>query len=255
MEEHNIHHGEHHTTHSDVHTAAKPSRFTLSLPSAIVIAGVLIAGAILIKSPNSANSAPNLAQNGQVPTAPQDIKLREVSNIDHVRGDLKTAKVVIVEYSDFECPFCQRFHSTMNQVMKEYSGKVAWVYRHFPLEFHTKSPKESEASECAASLGGNDAFWKFADRIFEISPTNNGLDPAELPKIAEFVGLDVQAFKKCLESGQFAERVASDLKEGAAAGVQGTPHSIIMTANGKKKIPLSGAQPIESVKQVIDSLL
>ena len=85
---------------------------------------------------------------------------------DHIRGSLD-ADIIIVEYSDFECPFCARFHPTMGQIVNEYDGKVAWVYRQFPLEqIHAKARPLAEGSECVAELGGNDAFWAYTDYVF-----------------------------------------------------------------------------------------
>ncbi len=106
-------------------------------------------------------------------------KMSPVTSADHIQGDIN-APVKVVEYSDLECPFCKRFHTTMQQVMKEYGkDKVAWVFRQFPLsQLHSKSPKEAEATECVAELGGNDAFWKFVDLINEVTPSNNALDKA-----------------------------------------------------------------------------
>lgn len=98
---------------------------------------------------------------------------------EHIKGN-PNAEVFVIEYSDPECPFCKRFHETMKSVMQEYgdTGKVAWVYRHFPLDaLHTKARKEAEAFECAAELGGNVKFWEYADKLFEITPSNDGLDP------------------------------------------------------------------------------
>lgn len=96
---------------------------------------------------------------------------------DYILGD-KNAEVIIYEYSDTECPFCKRFHATMHEIMSANQGKVAWVYRHFPLDsIHPKTRKEAEAVLCAGELGGNTAFWKYLDTIFEITPANNGLDP------------------------------------------------------------------------------
>lgn len=231
-----------------------PAKIELSVPMAIIIAGVIIAGAILVglrgNSPTTANApAPQVAQQ---PSENLDA-MNPVTSEDHIRGDAN-APVKIVEYSDTECPFCKRFHTTMQQVMDEYGkeGKVAWVYRHFPLDqLHPKARKEAEATECAAELGGNDKFWAYLDRLMEITPANNGLDPAELPKIAQYVGLDVAKFNTCLSSGKYAQKIEEHVQNAMATGGSGTPWSIVVGRDGKK-YPLSGAQPIASVKQLID---
>jgi len=170
----------------------QPQKQSISIPIAIVIAGALIGFSIYMSGKSASKPAvadPNVPQAGNVQMAP-------VSANDHILGN-PDAKIVIVEYSDTECPFCKRFHTTLKQIMKEYGAKgdVAWVYRSFPIpSLHPKAQKEAEALECAAELGGNTAFWKYTDRIYEITPANNGLDAAELPKIAEYAGLDVAAF-------------------------------------------------------------
>lgn len=86
---------------------------------------------------------------------------------DHVRGD-ETADIAIIEYSDFQCPFCQRVHSILRQVLEKNDGKIMWIYRHFPLsQIHPNARKLAEGSECVAELGGDDAFWKYTDKVFE----------------------------------------------------------------------------------------
>jgi protein-disulfide isomerase len=110
------------------------------------------------------------------------ITLDPVTEKDHITGNPQ-ADVVLIEYSDTECPFCKRFHETMIQVMAEYgaSGKVAWVYRHFPLDaLHSKARHEAEATECATELGGNEKFWAYLNKLEEITPSNNGLDASLL---------------------------------------------------------------------------
>ncbi|MDB5204060.1 MAG: oxidoreductase [Candidatus Taylorbacteria bacterium] len=108
--------------------------------------------------------------------------MKQVTAADHIMGDIN-APVKVVLYSDLECPFCKSFHSTMQQLMASSYGtnkQVAWVWRNFPLkQLHPKSPKESEGAECAAELGGNDAFWKFIDKVNEVTPSNNKLDEAQ----------------------------------------------------------------------------
>lgn len=183
------------------------------------------------------------------------INIKPVSTDDHIRGDVDTAQVIVVEFSDTECPFCKRFHPTMQQVVDDYDGKVAWVYRHFPLDsLHPKARKEAEATECAAELGGNEGFWAYIDRLFEVTPANNGLDPAQLPQIAQAVGLDVNEFQTCLDSGKYKDKIEAQYQDAVTSGGRGTPYSVVITRDGQK-IPMSGALPIAQVKALLNPLV
>lgn len=225
------------------------SKYTI--PAAIIVAGLLIAGAVYMKdrlpAPQTAND----------PT--KDVVIAPVSKNDHIMGN-PNADIVVVEYSDLECPFCKLFHETMHKIMDEYgkNGTVAWVYRNFPIQqLHPKALKEAEASECAAALGGNDAYWKFIDRVFAITPSNNGLDPTELPKIAKGIGLDQKQFSDCLNGGTYTERINNNVAAAIATIPQaelGTPYSYVLLKNGDH-YPIRGNQPYEVVKQVIDTIL
>jgi len=175
---------------------------------------------------------------------------------DHIRGN-PAAPVTLIEYSDFECPFCKSFHPTVKKLVDESNGQVRWVYRHFPLDqIHpVKARKEAAASECAAELGGNDAFWKFADRFYELTPSNNRTDiDTVLPQIAREIGLDAAKFASCLASGRHDRRVEEDLQNAFATGGRGTPWTIIVSKSGKM-YPLSGAQPYAAVKQLVELAL
>lgn len=225
-------------------TSKAPPAQNYAIPFAIVIAGLAIAGAIYFGDGRKT-----------VATAQPTGTVDPVTSSDHILGN-PNAKVVIVEYSDTECPYCKSFHPTLQRIMNEYGkdGKVAWVYRHFPLPFHTKAPHEAEATECANKLGGNTKFWEYINKVFDATPGNNGLDPAELPKIATAVGLDVTAFNKCLDGGEMKKIVDADLASGAKAGVSGTPYSIILV-NKKVSSSINGAQPYEAVNAQIEELL
>ena len=181
--------------------------------------------------------------------------MRPVSETrDHIRGN-PAAPVTMVEYADFECPFCKSFHATLKRIVNESSGQVRSVYRHFPIDqLHSKARMEAAASECAAELGGNDVFWRFADRFFELTPSNNRTDDAVVPKIAHEIGLDGARFASCLTSGRHDARVQEDQQNAVDTGGNGTPWSIVVTGSGKM-YPLSGAQPYSSVKQLIDLAL
>ncbi len=174
---------------------------------------------------------------------------------DHIRGNTD-APVTLIEYSDFECPFCKSFHSTVKKVVEGSQGRVKWVYRHFPVDqIHPKARKEAAASECAAESGGNEAFWKFVDRFFELTLSNNRTDiDTVLPQIARELGLDEAKFSSCLASGRHDERIEEDHQNAIASGGRGTPWSIIVSKSGKT-YALSGAQPYAAVKQLVDLAL
>ncbi len=252
----------------------------LSIPIAIVIAGGLIAGSVFYVNRNAGSTPP---PSGGVVAE----NIRGVQADDHTLGN-PDAPVVLVEFSDPECPFCKQFHQTLHRLMTDYgpSGDVVWVYRHFPLsQLHPKAPKEAEALECAAAQGGNEMFWKYTDLLYETTNSNNSLDdgiyntPANPPidpttgkpyytqheprsdtdagmlsDMAKELGLDVAAFEQCLADGTYADRIEKDWNEAVAAGGQGTPHSILIAPDGSQ-IPIEGSQSYEVVKGMIDSLL
>ena len=143
----------------------------------------------------------------------------------------------------------------MQKIVADYKGQVAWVYRHFPIDsLHSRARKEAEATECANEFGGNAVFWQYLDKIFELTPSNDGLDPAELPKIAETVGLDVTKFNVCLSSGKYKDLVESNYEDGIKAGVTGTPASVVMNIKTGKKTLLVGAESYDNVKRAIESI-
>jgi protein-disulfide isomerase len=158
------------------------------------------------------------------------------------RGDAK-APITIVEFSDYQCPFCGRAEESVKKVLENYKGKVRVVFRDFPLPFHDKAPKASEAAHCAGDQG---KYWEMHEKLFA---NQQALDVPQLKDHAKGIGLDAGKFDKCLDSGDKAKIVESSKKAGEEAGVSGTPAFFI---NGR---PLSGAQPYEKFKEVIDSEL
>ncbi|HVV39070.1 MAG TPA: thioredoxin domain-containing protein [Candidatus Paceibacterota bacterium] len=217
------------------------------LPITIVVAGLLIAGAVFLVGktsvPSNGGASTNVTARVYDPAT------------DHILGN-PNAAVKVVEYMDLECPHCKTFEGTLHQVMDFYgaSGNVAWVSRPFPLaSIHDRAPKEAEAAECAADQGGNTAYFKFIDKVFEVTPSNNGLDAAQLPVIAGQVGLDVNTFNACLSSGKFTKKVQDSYNEAIALGAQGTPFTLVMV--GTEAITLPGNQPYDSMRAAIDAVL
>lgn len=252
MDEHN---GEDTTTPVATTGARAMPGNSLAIPAAIVIGFALIAAAIFfsggIASPKEAATGDTLAQEEVPKTGP----IRPVDEKDHIRGN-PNAPIMIIEYSDYDCPFCKNFHETMNQVMTNYGsdGKVAWVYRHFPLEqLHPSAPLIAQASECAAELGGNDAFWKFSDLIFGERGTNEPTNTSRLTEFAVTSGVGANAFDACMEDGRTTAAVQEDFADGINAGAKGTPYTLVLV--GGQQGVINGAQPYSYVSKVLDTLI
>jgi len=260
------------------HTPKEGNSYTI--PAAIVIAGAIIALALVYT-----NNGTQTVKEGPVAekASAAVINLDPVSAEDHVLGN-PNAGVVIVEYSDTECPFCKNFHTTMHRLIDLYGkeGEVAWVYRHFPIEtLHSKASREAQATECATELAGDTGFWRYIDRLFSVTPSNNKLEDSELPNIAEDIGLDREAFLLCLDNGKYKDKVENGVASAQKAGGRGTPFSVItlqeklsgdaqdfinsatsqfpprtvLVSDDKKRIAISGALPFEFMKLLLDSIV
>ncbi|MDC0709100.1 thioredoxin domain-containing protein [Stigmatella sp. ncwal1] len=169
-------------------------------------------------------------------------KRAEVAAIGPSKGP-DNAPITIVEFSDFQCPFCSKAIQNVDEVMKSYEGKVKLVFRHFPLSFHADAPKAAEASACAQD---QNKFWEFHDKLFA---SQQNLKVDDLKKYATELGLDAARFNECLDSNKKAELVKKDMADGEKVGVTGTPAFFI---NG---VALSGAVPASEFKTIIDAEL
>lgn len=254
------------------------NRSNLALPIAIVVAGLLVAGAMFYTN----KGATKIEQPAQK-KATQAFNVAPVTDTDSIVGS-KDADVVVIEYSDTECPFCKNFHNTMLKVMDTYGkdNKVAWVYRYMPLDaLHKKARKEAVAIECAKQQGGNDMFWKFVNAVYAKTTSNDSLPETELSKIASSLKLDMTKWSKCYTTDETAQIVADQEKTGADAGVEGTPNNflvfkkalsdkqisnlvtafskypdgIIRISDDGKIVNLGGAMPYDLMTLVIDNAL
>lgn len=195
-----------------------------------------------------------------VPT--EDISPKKVSiDDDPVLGD-KNAKVTMIDFTDFECPFCKRyFDETYSQIKKEYidTGKVKYVARDLPLSFHQNAHKEAQAAECAREQGGDEAYFKYHDEIFKRTTSNGtGLALDQLSVIANELGLDGSALQTCLDNETYKAEVDKDLADASAVGATGTPTFFIgksETSGTFTGTKLVGAQPFSAFKAIIDQQL
>lgn len=181
---------------------------------------------------------------------------------DPILGD-KNAPVTIIEFSDYECPFCKRhFDSTHAELVKKYidTGKVKLVFRDFPLSFHEPmASKEAIAASCARDQGGDKKYFEFHDEIFKRTTSNGtGLDDAKIQTIASDLKLNIGTFTTCLVNTAKADEVKKDIADGSAAGASGTPTFLIGKSTSDSKIDgdlVVGAQPFAAFQAVIDPLL
>ena len=153
------------------------------------------------------------------------------------------APIELIEFSDFQCPYCQRANPTVTQVLQTYGDRIHFVYRHFPLASHPNAKPAAEASQCAAEQG---KFWQFHDRLFANPSRLSGPD---LKQTAAELGLDAATFNQCVDTHKYATQVEADLHDGEEAGVNGTPAFFV---NGRM---LNGAQPFDAFKRIIDEEL
>jgi len=233
---------------------AQPSLMRdLMIPIAIVLAGASIGLGLYLGGSPAAEGVAAQPYAAAEPAEPADTtdQVRPVDENDHIKGDIN-ADIMIVEYSDFDCPFCSRFHASMDQIVQN-NEDVAWVYRHFPLEqLHPQARAVSVASECVAELGGNDAFWVFTDRYFEERGAGNGAAHGQLiAELAVEAGVDNAAFAACFESGEANVLVQEDIDNAIATGGRGTPWSIVIGPSGST-YPINGAQPAATIDQLLE---
>ena len=184
-------------------------------------------------------------------------------NKDHYRGN-KDAKVVMIEYSDYECPFCNRFHPTMKAIMEKYSKDIVWVYRHFPLSFHPHAQILAEASECVAKDAGNDVFWKFSDSVYEKmadgsiydvnTPEKKSIETASIVKLAQASGANASNVQACLDSKEMTQLVKDQMAAASKAGISGTPGTVIISKQGGREL-VPGALPIEQLETMLEKHL
>lgn len=230
------------------------SQTSPAIPIAIIFGFALIAISIFFTS-NSQSTTPEevVTENNQNRILDGSVPPPNVN--DYIKGN-PNAPIVMIEYSDYECPFCKQFHATMNQIMDEFgaTGQLAWVYRQFPItQLHPNAAKIAEAALCTGDLGGNDAFWKFTDRIFEERDFDAPTNVTKLPEYAELAGVSKAEYISCVNSRKMENEVLASAEEGFNIGARGTPYTIVMV--GDQQAVINGAQPYQVVKDIVTNLV
>ncbi|MCX6788133.1 MAG: thioredoxin domain-containing protein [Candidatus Kaiserbacteria bacterium] len=216
---------------------------SLTIPIAIALGGIIIAGALYVSMPKTSRTDTG-----------DSALVRPVSASDHILGN-PAAPVLIVEYSDFDCTYCKDFHETLHQIIANEgaSGKVAWVFREFPLsELHPNAVAHARAAECVAKTAGNDAFWKFATTLFKNQP----VDPMRYSALASSIGITGDAFAACYASAATSvdARITADRQNAFDIGAEGTPYSLILV-KGKTPVIMNGGYPYAAVQELVRQAL
>lgn len=234
-----------------------------SVCTTVILICIMIVGAVFLDPNKSDADSVTLGNNNVVAQQPQQqiqqqndiqpIVATEVSADDDAILGNKNAPVTIIEFSDFQCPFCRKFwKEALQQIKKEYidTGKVKFVYRDFPLPFHPGAIPAAQAAECAKEQG---KFWQMHDAIFEEQEKQGSgtiqFGAADLKTWAAKIGLSAAKFNQCLDSGKYQQEVEKDIADGSAVGVNGTPATFV---NG---VLVSGAQPFSVFKSAIEQAL
>lgn len=214
----------------------------------VVDAQLAKAKALVAKGTSRAQVYAELMKDGKEPPPPEKKDVPAADDTSPVKG-AKNAKVVIQEFSEFECPFCKRAAPTVKQVMDEYGSKVKLVWRHLPLPFHKHASLAAEAAQEVFEQKGDEAFWKYHDLLFAAQGTPDGLERENLEKLAAQVGVDMAKFKQALDSHTHKAKIDKDGEVASKAGINGTPGFVV---NGYF---ISGAQPFAQFKKIISRAL
>ena len=256
----------------------RPVEAVYAMAIAIILAGLLVSGTIYISTGNlgaamakisiaaaQPGSGTQQAAPSQQPQAapspapaPSAAPSGKISLSGAASKGSDSAKIVLVEYSDFQCPFCRTFYTqSLGQIEKDFveTGRVKFIYKHFPLSFHPSAQPAAEAFECARDQGKE---WEVHDRIFEEqNKLGSGTVQFSLADIkswaAQVSGLDSAKFNSCLDSGQKSSIVSQQSSEGAQAGIDGTPGFLITDAQGNVLNRIVGAQPYPVFKQALEA--
>lgn len=240
-----------------------------TIAGSILLGSLIVAASILTSAPKM-GSGTALAPAGQPtpgqPTAqaPAGDKKATVSlDNDPVLGNKGKAKVAIIEFSDYECPFCKQFHqSTLKDLVKEFvdSGKAVYSFRDYPLPFHEPmASKAANLAQCVREAKGDSAFFAFNDAYFANTLANaKGLPEGKQDEILKTLGVNVASVTQCATSEKYKDEIAKDMSDGSAVGVSGTPSFVIGKLDAKGNVTgelVVGAMPLAQFKTTVEKYL
>lgn len=230
---------------SEPEAHAHKKKFEISAPMAIIIAGVIVAGAILY---TNAHPAPATVADAAGQNLPATVNVPAPSASDHITGS-PTAPIVLIEYSDFECPYCQLIYPELKDIVSQSNGQVAWVMRDFPLtSIHPQAMPAANAAECITAQLGNSAWWQFADDDFA---NQANIGAAFYSAEAQKLGANMTEYNACIEASTYESKINQEETDAENNGGTGTPYTIVVNTKTGKQYPISGALPEAQIQSVI----
>jgi protein-disulfide isomerase len=221
----------------------------LTLPVAIVFAGIIIAGAVVFAKSPSPSSAVAAGAQQNTQNLPTQVNVPAPKTTDHIIGS-PDAPIVLIEYSDFQCPYCTVVYPTIKKIVESSGGQVAWVLRNLPLEsIHPQARPAAIAAECIAGLAGNDAYWKYTDAVFN---NQSSLSPAYSRQLALSYGIDAAKYDTCVAQDTYKDKIDADVGDAISNGGTGTPYTVVYSKT--YQAALSGALPADQFNAVIKSI-
>jgi len=226
---------------------------SLGFTFTILISGIVIASAIYISRTNFIGEFLN--NRTEVEILENSPNIQPITKDDHILGN-PDADVIVIEYGDFECVYCQEFHTTMRRIMDNFGekGRVAWVYRQLPLdEIHINAKRVALTSECIAENGGNAKFWEFTNKIYDNAPES--LLKNNTDQIVSSLGFNIEEIDQCIKNPETIAAVENDMKDGKyfkeIDADFGTPYNIILTKTGIST-SISGSISYQTMRDVIE---
>lgn len=222
-------------------------KFELNPSISIIIAGVIIAGAIVFVNRYPA-AQPAAAAAGTTASA----NVPAPSSSDHIVGS-PTAPIVLVEYSDFQCPYCQMIYPELKDIVSKSNGGVAWVMRNFPLyQIHPNALPAANAAECITAQLGNSAWWQFADDDFA---NQSAIGTSFFSAEAQKLGANMTQYNACIAASTYQTKIEGQIAEAENNGGNGTPYTVVINTKTGKQYPVSGAVPEAQLQSVIQEAL
>jgi protein-disulfide isomerase len=224
--------------------------FELTPPISIIIAGVIIAGAIIFTSQRSSGVvADTNQQGGAVPTAAVNVPVP--TDKDNIIGS-PSAPIALVEYSDFQCPYCQMIYPTLKKIVSESNGDISWTMREYPLyQIHPQATPSANAALCIAEQLGSAGYFKYADAVFN---DQKSLTPEFSATLAKQFGADMGKYNTCVKNSTYQNRIDTESADAQNSGGNGTPYTVIINTKTGKQYPISGALPYAQLVAAIEQV-